>query len=155
MVDILQSLKETPGKFATDGILQCPLPGLVVDGVGPICLPLCSSTAKKIIEVARQAPFGLGEKTIIDESVRKSWQIDPSKITIKNPKFLSWLESLVLKVKSELGCDSNLVTANFYKLLLYEEGGHFKPHTDSEKEDGMFGTLIVQLPSLFKGNFVI
>ena len=32
-----------------------------------------------------------------------------------------------------------------YKLLLYKTGGHFKAHRDTEKAEGMFGTLIVQL----------
>ncbi|CBJ49071.1 conserved unknown protein [Ectocarpus siliculosus] len=29
----------------------------------------------------------------------------------------------------------------------YESGGHFRPHKDTEKEAGMFGTLVVQLPT--------
>jgi hypothetical protein len=33
-----------------------------------------------------------------------------------------------------------------YKLVLYEDGGFFKPHKDSEKEPGMFASLVVQLP---------
>ena len=41
-------------------------------------------------------------------------------------------------MKEELGCCSNNVEANLYKLLVYEEGGHFKPHRDSEKEDGEY-----------------
>lgn len=60
-----------------------------------------------------------------------------------------------LQVREELGCNSDNVKANLYKVLLYEEGGFFKPHCDSEKEDGMFGTLIVQFPSIFKGNHLI
>jgi 2OG-Fe(II) oxygenase superfamily len=43
------------------------------------------------------------------------------------------------------------VHANLYKLLLYEEGGHFLAHCDTEKVDGMFGTLVIQLPSLYTG----
>ena len=39
--------------------------------------------------------------------------------------------------------------------MLYEEGCFFKAHRDSEKEDGMFGTLIIQLPSVFKGSHLI
>ncbi len=41
--------------------------------------------------------------------------------------------------------------ARLYKLLLYETGGHFVAHVDTEKEAGMFGTLIVQLPSAHEG----
>jgi hypothetical protein len=48
------------------------------------------------------------------------------------------------------------VDAELYKLLLYETGGHFKPHTDTEKVPGMFATLVVQLPSVFTGGaFVV
>jgi len=36
--------------------------GLNIEGVGPISLPLCGHQVKKIINVAKQAPFGLGEK---------------------------------------------------------------------------------------------
>lgn len=38
------------------------------------------------------------------------------------------------------------IEARLYKLLVYERGGHFKSHRDTEKEPGMFGTLLVQLP---------
>lgn len=34
-----------------------------------------------------------------------------------------------------------------YKLLLYETGAFFKAHKDSEKSPGMFGTLVICLPS--------
>jgi hypothetical protein len=36
-------------------------------------------------------------------------------------------------------------------MLLYKQGGHFKKHRDTEKEKGMFGTLIIQLPSIYTG----
>ena len=69
--NLLSELRAEPGNFATDGILtESPNPGLNIDGLGPISLPLCQHTAKQIIEVARQAPFGLGEKTVVDENVR-------------------------------------------------------------------------------------
>jgi hypothetical protein len=34
------------------------------------------------------------------------------------------------------------VEARLYKLLVYESGGHFKIHRDTEKEAGMFATLV-------------
>jgi hypothetical protein len=43
------------------------------------------------------------------------------------------------------------VRAHTYKILLYEKGGHLDFHTDTEKQEGMFGTLIVQLPCHFTG----
>ncbi|CAM6094926.1 unnamed protein product [Calypogeia fissa] len=39
------------------------------------------------------------------------------------------------------------VEAHLYKLLLYEKGGQFKMHRDTEKEKGMFATMVLQLPT--------
>ena len=39
------------------------------------------------------------------------------------------------------------VEARLYKMVLYEDGGFFKAHKDTEKEPGMFATLVVQLPA--------
>lgn len=47
------------------------------------------------------------------------------------------------------------IHAELYKLLLYEEGAHFKPHRDSEKAPGMFATLAVCLPSQFEGGDLV
>ena len=40
-------------------------------------------------------------------------------------------------------------------MLLYEEGGHFKKHRDTEKEANMFGTLVVALPSQHEGGDLV
>ncbi len=37
------------------------------------------------------------------------------------------------------GCS---VESRLYKLLVYGPGGHFKIHRDTEKEAGMFATLV-------------
>jgi hypothetical protein len=44
-----------------------------------------------------------------------------------------------------------------YKLLLYETGGKFLPHRDTEKSPGMFGTLVITLPSFenFEGGELV
>jgi hypothetical protein len=42
-----------------------------------------------------------------------------------------------------------------YKLLIYEKEGKFAEHKDTEKEENMFGTLIVQLPSVFTGGDLV
>lgn len=46
-------------------------------------------------------------------------------------------------------------TPSLYKLLLYRTGSFFKPHRDSEKMNGMFATLVIQLPSLYKGGQLV
>jgi hypothetical protein len=47
------------------------------------------------------------------------------------------------------------VEAELYKLLVYDEGSFFLEHRDTEKSPGMFGTLIVALPSLHTGGELV
>src|SRR5438132_1253569 len=48
-----------------------------------------------------------------------------------------------------------LGTAEFYKLLLYDEGSFFIGHRDTEKMPGMFATLVIALPSSFVGGELV
>jgi len=59
-------------------------------------------------------------------------------------------ETVVPQVAAAMSISSP-ITASLYKFLLYETGSFFKSHRDSEKEEGMFGTLIIQLPSYYSG----
>ena len=47
------------------------------------------------------------------------------------------------------------VEAQFYKLLVYETGGFFVDHRDTEKSPGMFATLVIALPSRSSGGELI
>jgi hypothetical protein len=55
------------------------------------------------------------------------------------------LQSVLSKVRDGLNVASGF-RAELHNLLVYEPGGHFKPHRDSEKVPGMFGTLVVNTP---------
>ena len=77
------------------------------------------------------------------QGVRKPWQIDGSKIQLTNPEWEPAFKALVSKVATEMKCGGHsAVEAHLYKLLLYEPGGFFKSHRDTEKEPGMFGTMV-------------
>lgn len=67
------------------------------------------------------------------------------------------MASVVDAVHRDLGltCHRSGVQAELYKLLIYEEGAFFKPHQDSEKTPGMFGTLVICLPSKHEGGRVL
>jgi len=81
-----------------------------------------------------QAPFGHGDKTIVDTSVRDTWELDASKFNLKNPEWSKFFDAMLQNTAAGLGLGK--VVANPYKLLLYESGSFFKPHKDSEKEKG-------------------
>jgi hypothetical protein len=66
---------DRPAAFCVAGTDQMPAPGLVVEGVGPVALPLLPMQAEQMIAAADRAPFGRGEATMTDLEVRRTWQI--------------------------------------------------------------------------------
>ena len=90
------------------------------------------------------SPFGLKNKTVYDENVRKCFEISPEKFTFENEDYDKALKKAVEETKSSLGIAKDKeIKASPYKLLLYGPGGKFKKHRDTEKEEGMFGTMVV------------
>ena len=72
------------GDFAADGVEErFSLPRLNSEGVGPLSLPLPPSQAAQLKAVASQAPFGRGEKTVVDTTVRNALQLHSYQIQIK------------------------------------------------------------------------
>lgn len=61
-------------------------PDIFVQDVGPIGLPLSESQAKALIAKAHQAPFGKGSSTIVDTSVRNTWEINPDQFQLRSPQ---------------------------------------------------------------------
>ena len=128
IIDTLKSVK-APGLYATGGEADMRLPAISLTGEPNtiLCLPLCEAQAKHLIELASRAPYGKGEKTIVDTSVRCTWQLNPTQFSITNPRWEENLQELLDEIKTELGCSPKMkVTCELYKLLLYERGGFFK-----------------------------
>ena len=106
----------------------CLNPGLDVDGVGRIPLPLTNQTASLIASVGDQAPCGRGTETILDTTVRDTIQIDATSIRFMNPKWALAVQEWVEKeVWSGLGCVpfTSPPRCEFYKLLLYKPGAQW------------------------------
>ena len=150
---ILRVIKEVQGSgsFMTSGVNFFTFPGLKVNGSEEIGFPINSLQAQQLIDYAHQAPFGKGIETITDTSVRKAWEIDAADISFENEEWADTIQGILKKVKKGLGIEKHDVKAVLYKLLVYEKGGFFLPHKDSEKEKGMFATMVVGLPSQHTG----
>lgn len=146
----LQQLKGS-GKFASILTADFLFPGLEVEGVGEIAYPVNKAQATALIQFAHKAPFGKGNQTILDNSVRSAWEIDADKLSFNNPSWDKFLNKAISNIKTDLGLEDYTIAAHLYKLLIYEEGDFFLAHKDSEKEKGMFGTLVVGLPSQYTG----
>ncbi|WP_203250051.1 hypothetical protein [Cysteiniphilum marinum] len=115
-----------------------------------ISLPVNKEDLDWLSKEGCESPFGKGMDTIIDTDVRRSIEFEAHNIEISNPHWKPALDKLIDSIAHTMGIDFQ-VKAELFKLLVYREGGHFKFHQDTEKSQGMFGTLIVQLPSRCDG----
>lgn len=146
----LQVLKGS-GKFVSIHTADFVFPGLSIEGVGELAYPVPEAQAKALIQVAHKAPFGKGSKTIVDDTVRSAWEIDADKLSFTGERWAGFLQKILNTVKEDLGLEDDTIAAHLYKLLIYETGDFFLSHKDSEKEKGMFGTLVIGLPSRHTG----
>ncbi|MEM6526218.1 MAG: hypothetical protein AAF693_20660 [Bacteroidota bacterium] len=141
---------DRPGTFCVYGKVPFMAPGIRINAVGDLAFPLQKEQAEKIKEQASYAPFGKGMDTLVDLTVRNVWELNPSEVSVHNPAWKNVLNNITLEVGKALGVNQN-ITPHFYKLLLYEKGSFFLPHQDTEKEDRMFATLTITLPSHHRG----
>ena len=157
---VAQDLAETlrtirrPGDFYTSGTAEIFAPRLEVSGVGPISLPLLAVQAEQLIAAAERAPYGRGGETLVDSEVRRTWQIGADRVHIQGRNWAQTLEAIVARAAAGLGV-SEPVSAELYKLLVYDAGSFFIRHRDTEKAPGMFATLVVVLPSIYTGGELI
>ena len=107
-------------------------PGLHINNVGNISLPLREEDAKLIMKAGRQAPFGRGSETIVDTSFRNTKQLDIDSFQLRNPAWTQYLQDIIKPLGVGLGFQDSPsgIKAELYKLLLYEEGAMFKPHKE-------------------------
>ncbi len=134
---------EVAGRFAVSGThAQAPL--VSVDGVGTLPLPVVPLMLPVLKAAGGPAPYGRGTETVYDASVRRCTQVDADRVTVPD-SFTNALRSIVDAAARGLGVTGN-VSATLYKVLVYGPGDFFAPHRDTEKESGMFATLVVTLP---------
>ena len=139
---------QAPGAFSAQLSVPARDVRLTVTGAGPIGFPVKAPQAKRMIASAQPARFGRGEQTLMDLSVRDTWEITPDQVTLTG---LDW-DAILAGVRDELGLPVRArLRAEPHALLVYGKGQFFLPHQDSEKDDTMIGTLVVSLPSSHTG----
>lgn len=149
LANILKAVRR-PGDFQASGRLDIFAPQLEVTGVGPVALPLLPSQAEQLVAVAEAAPYGRGADTLVDSTVRRTWQIGADRVHLGGRHWARSLATIVARSAAGLGV-MEAVTAELYKLLIYDTGSFFVRHRDTEKVPGMFATLVIVLPSLHTG----
>jgi hypothetical protein len=90
-------------------------------------------------------------------SVRDTWEIRRSQITIDTRRWRRTLEPKLAIIRQRLGLpEGGKLVAALDKMLVYGPGQFFAPHQDSERADDMVGSLVVELPSRHEGGaFVV
>jgi hypothetical protein len=132
--DLLHSLEEVQSSrtFASFGVLEDFIdPGIHIDGQ-TLSLPLSECGAQHIIQASHKAPFGKGSETIVDTSVRNTWEINRENFQLQNRKWGNYMRDILWRVTDELELSDGpeTIRAELYKMLLYEKGAMFKPHTE-------------------------
>ena len=97
-LDAILSDVRHPGDFFVAGALEIPMPRVEVEGAGTLSFPIPSPQIKAIVQQATRAPYGRGEETIVDTSVRNVWQIAPGAIKISGKSWAANFENILSKV---------------------------------------------------------
>lgn len=140
--------------FCVAGCLPAVDPRIEVDGLGAVKLPLKRALAKELVAHCRVAPYGKGTQTLVDKKVRNTFELDPKKFRLSQ-EWSSAVARAAQLAAEQLGLPSEQIEARLYKLLVYEKGGFFLPHRDSEKHDRMVASLIVVLANPFEGGALV
>ncbi len=141
-------------QFAAEYQLNMPDLQIELNDSGPIQLPLADADINNLLNVAKLAKFGLGEKTLEDTSIRDTYEIPADKLTVQFNQ--NAIDKMLETIHSTLGLPENAaLTLHLHNLLIYSPGQFFKIHQDSEKMTGMIATLVVVLPSPHIGGDLI
>ncbi len=88
----------------------------------------------------------------MDRTVRDTWEIPKSRVKIDKRCWDETLEPVLGRLGRDLGLPSGrMLRAELHSMLVYAPGQFFVEHQDSEKDAAMIGSLVVSLPSTFKG----
>ena len=115
---LLSALAEIKGSgnFHSTDRLPFFLPGISLPAGEEIALPLSPSQAATIKNHCEAAPYGQGENTIFDESIRSCWQMD-AHVLSWSKQWEKALQKILKSIRKDLGIDGE-ISADPYKLLL-------------------------------------
>ena len=126
-----------------------------MDGAGMLSFPVPEAQVSALIASAERAPYGKGPDTLVDTSVRDCRQVGAERIRLAGGAWPETFAKILAAAASGLGCPVDRLDAQLYKLLVYERGGFFSAHRDTEKADGMIATLSISLPVAGEGGELI
>ena len=94
-----------------------------------IQFPLNESVLQELKQICHPSEVGIGTEhgshgTAVNLDARRSFELKPSQLDMEFKN--DWMKGIIRKIQEELGCESWEVSADFYKLLIYEPGCYFR-----------------------------
>ncbi len=149
--ELLGSVR-APGSFTARRTAEADDLHLEVTGFGRLRFPVSRTGAQRLCRLARPARYGQGERTLLDPRVRDTCEIPKSRVKIDKRRWNRTLLPVLEALRADLGlAEGSRLRAELHSMLVYGPGQFFRRHRDSEKADEMVGTLVVTLPSSYKG----
>lgn len=129
--------------FAARHTLPAAALRIRIAGVGQLDLPISAAKAKALCRIAKPARYGYKDRTLLDTSVRDTWEIAAPEIDFDESAWERALSPALSELGRKLGLGPDRqLRAELHNLLVYAPGQFFLPHQDSEKSDDMLGTLV-------------
>ena len=82
------------------------------------------------------------------------FELDADNIEFRNPQWNEQLVNLTDRVAKDLSCEKKIV-AHLHKLYLFKTGSFIAKHVISDGDPNRFGSLIIQLPSIYAGGDLV
>lgn len=138
------------GFFFSHGLLdQTPVLKLrKAAGLDELRLPVTRNALRSLIRTnyVQKSPLeNTTEANVINEDVRKSWELQPNQILQKNKRWAHEVNKIKPHIKEDLGLQKDKIRFTLHKILIYDTGSHYAPHKNNENEKGMIGTLIINV----------
>ncbi|PYH92399.1 hypothetical protein BO71DRAFT_457421, partial [Aspergillus ellipticus CBS 707.79] len=122
-----------------------------------------SSDLQELVEICQPASCGKGDKDVIDPKYRQAGKLDAGCfLTTFQPEHFGIIESIeetllpAVTSTTDDGLQFRKIRAELYKLNVYSgPSGHFHKHVNTPRSDTKTGSLVVCLPSQFKGGNLI
>lgn len=117
--------------------------------ITPVFRTLILQDVEKLKSISQMAPYGKGLNIVIDTNMKKTWQIQTSKISSVSPEnfFQTTFAEMISNAIANLhlgwlfeNCNDEIaeVEAHMHDLLLYDTGGHYKRHCNFGTEQGNY-----------------
>ena len=121
-------------------------------------IPAADPEVAELLRMCKEATFGQGStKEVLDPSYRSAMCLGPdcfsSNFSLEEHSILRTIETLMMPPTT--AAMGGRVTAERYKLNVYRPEDFFKSHVDTPRGPQMFGYLVVCLPQVGPGRWVL